>query len=113
MLDLDGGVIGHLRKFGVQCLHQPLGMRRAIEKIRIAERNMLRAGRHLLADVGHHHLHRQDAELALVHRHHRAMAAQMFAAARAFGEADDLAAALGRNQMRVARQRRQTGAVGQ
>jgi len=96
----------------MQRAHQFPGMGRTVEKIRIAERDMLCASRHLLADVGHHYVHRQDAKLALVHRHHRAMAAQMLAAARAFGETDDLAAALGRDQVRIARQRRQAGAVG-
>lgn len=111
MLDLDRGVVADIREFGVQGLHELERMRRAVQEIRIAKRNMLRPGRHLLAHIGHDDIHRNHAEHALIHRHHRAMAAQMFAAAAAFGEADGFAAAIRKLQVRVARERRQRAPI--
>src|SRR2546429_6511124 len=57
----------------------------AIEKIRIAEGNVLRAGHHLLANVREHNFTIHYPEHSLVNRHNRAMAAQMLASAARFG----------------------------
>ena len=56
---------------------------------RPAERDVLGAGRDLRVDVGEHHLRLHDAELSVVDRHDRTMAAQVPAAAAGFGVADD------------------------
>ena len=51
MLDLDGRVVSELRKFTVQRVNERNGVADAIEEVGIAERNVLRASRHLLANT--------------------------------------------------------------
>ena len=55
MLDLDGDVVGDVGKFRMKCFDKFHRMAYSVEKVRIAERNMLRAGGHLLANVCNHH----------------------------------------------------------
>ena len=84
VLDFYGDVVGHVREFAMKFFDQRNGVADAIEKIWIAERNVLRAGGHLAANVFQYNFARHDAENSVVHRHDRAMAAQMLAAAAGF-----------------------------
>src|SRR5918997_4298595 len=111
MLNLDGGIEGRLRKLRVQLAREAQCVRRPVHEVRIAKRNVARALRDLLANVLQHHFPRYRAEMALKDRHHRAMAAQMLTAARGFGEAYDLTAAVRQFQVRVVGKRRQTAAI--
>ena len=69
----------------VQRFDDSAGMSRAVEEIGIAEGDVLGAGGHLLIDVREHDVGRDDAELAVVDRHDRAMPAAMLAAAGRIG----------------------------
>src|SRR5579859_3942738 len=101
MFDLDGHIVGNVRKFLVKLVNQFHGVADSVEKIRVAEGNVLRAGRHLPPHVFHHNAARDDAKHALINRNDRTMAAQMFAAAARFGGTHDAVAAIGQNKMRV------------
>ncbi len=87
MLDLDGHVVADVGMPRRQALDHAARMCRAVEEIRVAERDVLRAGRDLLGDVGEHGLDRHDPHAALVDRHDRAVRAGMQAAARGLGVA--------------------------
>src|SRR5258706_2556437 len=52
-----------------------------VEEIRIAESDVLGSRRHLLTNVFHHDLGLDHSKLALIHRNHWTMPAQMLAAA--------------------------------
>ncbi len=82
-------------------LHNRKRMRRTVEKIGIAERDVLRARGDLLADVFQHDVAFDHAKRAVVNRHNRAMAAQMLAAARGFGRARDALFAAGHHDARI------------
>ena len=73
------------------------GVRDAVEKIGVAESDVLRAGFDLLANVGKNNLLWHDAELTGVNRNDRAMAAEVFAAARGFGVTGDAVFVVGKN----------------
>ena len=60
-------------------------------------------GANLLPDVAHHYIHRNHTKLALIHRDHRAVAAQVFTTATAFDKSDNTSGAVSQSQMRVAR----------
>jgi hypothetical protein len=93
MLDLDGRVVGEIRELAMQRVHDAHGVRGPVEEIGIAEGDVLGARGHLLANVGEHDLGLHHPKAPLIHRHHRAMAAQMFAASAGFGVAGRLDAA--------------------
>jgi hypothetical protein len=82
---------------------------RPVEEVRIAEGDVARAGRDLLAHVGEHGLHRHHEEPAAVDWRDRAVAAQMFAPAARFHVRGELAPAV-LLDVRVLLQRRQCGA---
>ncbi len=73
----------------------------AIEEVRIAEGNVLRAGGHLLADILHHDVAADDSKDAFVNRDDGTMAAKMFAAAAGFRRADEAESAAGNDEMSV------------
>ena len=73
MLDFGREVVGHLREFLVHGAHDFERMAGAVQKIRIAERQMFRAGVHLPPDVFQHGMFRDQKEPALIDRHDRAM----------------------------------------
>src|SRR6202034_2817815 len=85
MLDFNGRVVSDRGKFGVQRLHDAHRVRGTVQKIRIAESHMACALRDLLADIVEHDVALNYAELALIHGHDGAVAAQMFAAAARLG----------------------------
>src|SRR5882724_6242269 len=51
VLDFDRYVVGELREFSVEFLNEFHGMADAVEEVRITERDMLRAGSRLAANV--------------------------------------------------------------
>ena len=103
MLDLDRHVVGDIGVRRMKRLDHAHRVRRAVEEIGIAERDVLGAGRDLRVDVGEHDVRRHDAELAAVDRHHRTMPAQMLAPAARFGGADGFRAAVADMKRRVLR----------
>ena len=112
VLHLDRRIEGDIGKRRVQRAGEPERMSRAVQEVGVAERDVACARRDLGPDVGHHHRFRHDAEAPLVHRHHRAVAAEMLAAAAAFGEARDALRAIGQDQLRIAGKRGQPRAIG-
>ena len=111
MLHLDRHVIGERGEFAMQRIHQRNGVSHSIEEIRIAKRDVLRAGGHLLPNVRKHHLPVDDAEHTVVYRHNRTMPAQMFAAAARFRISHRAVFAVRQHQVRVGTQRRQSFAI--
>src|SRR5437868_2176190 len=87
-------------------------VRGSSEKIGIPESNVRSTSRDLRGDVGKDHVALYDAELPVVNRHDRAMAAQVPAAAARFGVADKPPIAVRHLQCRVLRQWRQRAAIG-
>src|ERR1700690_3917700 len=84
VLNFDGYVISELREFAVECFHEWKRVANAIKEIRIAERNVLRARDHLLADIREHDFAVYNAKHSIVNRHNRTMAAKVFATATRF-----------------------------
>ena len=112
VLHLDRRIEGDIRKRRVQRAGELERMGRAVQEVGVAERDVARARCDLGADVGHHDGFGDDAEAALVHRHHRTVTTQMLAAAAAFGESGDPLRAIGQDQLRVAGERGQPRAIG-
>ena len=89
MFDLDGDVVGEVRKLAMNSIHDVESMANPIEEIRVPEGDVLRASIHLGADVLKYDLAWYDTELAIVDRHDRAMTTTVFAAAARFGVTDN------------------------
>ena len=68
MLNLDRRVVGHMREFVVEVIHDLQRVADAVEEIGIAKGNVLRASGNLLANVGHHHVAADDTKDAVVDR---------------------------------------------
>src|SRR5438046_2701229 len=73
---------------------------------------VLRAGHHLLANVREHNFTIHYPEHSLVNRHNRAMAAQMLASAARFGITGKAMLTGRKDDVRVARKRRESLPVG-
>src|SRR6266566_3157984 len=84
----------------------------AVEKIGIAESDVLCSGGDLLANVGENIFDGDNAKLASVYGNNGTMAAEVFAAARCLGVADGAVFSIGHDNMSVGAQRGQIGAVG-
>ena len=72
----------------MQGLDEASRVRRTVEEIGIAKRDVLRAGLDLRRDIGQHDLRLDDAELSLVDRHDGTMSAQMAAPSARLGVPD-------------------------
>src|ERR1700730_101911 len=107
MLDFYGDVVTYFREFAMELFHNLDGMPDTVKKIRVAERNMLRAARHLTADVLHHHIATHNAETAFVRRTPRTVPAKMFTSPACFGETYHSKSSTRQNQMRIFFHRRQ------
>src|SRR5437762_876541 len=83
----------------------------AIEKIGIAECNVLGAGFDLLANVGEDYFARDDTKLPSVNRNDRAVAAEMFAAARRFRVTGNAMRAAGQYHVSVFAKSGKSGAI--
>src|ERR1700730_136678 len=101
MLYFYGDVIGHAREFAVKFFDERNGVTYAIKKVRVTKRNMLRTSGYLTANVLKHDFSRHDPENAVIHRHDRAMAAQMLASAAGFRRADNAITVARNNEMSV------------
>src|SRR5215471_20907549 len=84
MLDLDCRVVGHIREFGIERTDNVCRMRRAIEKIRIAERDVPGPCCYLLPDIVQHCLPLNYTEMSVIHRNNGTMPAKMLAASARF-----------------------------
>ena len=84
MLDFDCDVIRKRRKFAMHALNDAHAVRRAVEKIRIAECNMLRPGFHLLPYVRYYDIGGNYAEGPVVNRHDGTVTAETITAAAGF-----------------------------
>ena len=113
VLDLDGDVVADLRELAVHRLDDGQRVRRPVEEIGIAKGDVLGARVDLPANVLQHDFALHDAKNPVVNGHHRAVPAQVFAAAAGFGIAGDLEASFRHQQVRVLAQRRQAGAIRQ
>src|SRR5262245_5401265 len=87
------------------------GVRGTIEEIRIAKRDVLSARRHLGVDVGQHDIRLDDAELTVVDRHDRTMAAEMTASAAGLRVPHGSPCPVGERQRRIARKWRQSRSI--
>ena len=91
VLNLDRHVVRQVGKLACQGMHDAHRVTDAVEEIRVAERHVLGAPRHLRPDVGQHHLRGHDAEPTVVDRHDRTVPAPMLAPTTRLRVADDLA----------------------
>ena len=107
VLDLHGRIERDLRERFVQGTDHPQRVGGAVEKVRVAERDVPGSRCHLLRDVGDDHVHRNDAEPPLVDGHHRTVAAPVLAPARSLGESGGPGRAVGHHQAGVALERGQ------
>src|SRR3981189_872577 len=71
VLDFDRYVVGELREFTVEFLNEVHGMADTVEEVWIAERNVLRAGSRLAANVFEHNIAADDPKNTFVYRHDR------------------------------------------
>src|SRR5246127_1717531 len=101
MFDLDGGIVGQMRMVHVKSFDDASGVGDAVEEIRITKRDVLRACRNLLSNVGQNYVERDYAELAFINGNDGAMAAQMFAAAGRFDVSGYAVCAIRQNDVRV------------
>src|SRR5215510_11642322 len=81
MFDLDRDIVGEIRMRLVKRVDDSHGVRRTVEEIRIAERDVLSAGRYLRRYVREDDVGLHDAELAVVDRNDRTVPAEVPAAA--------------------------------
>src|SRR6185295_2240051 len=109
MLDLDRDVVADLRMLRVQGARDPHRVRRAVEEVGVAKGDVSGARRNLVVEISDNDLRLDDAELAVVDRDDRAMAAEMPAPAARLGVADQAARAVRGMQRGVLRKRRQPG----
>ena len=84
MLDLDRGIVSEAWIGAVKFIHNRQGVPDPVEKVRVAEGDVRGSRRHLPPDVLDHHFSLDNAKTALIDRHNRAMAAQVFAASACF-----------------------------
>src|SRR6266403_3871663 len=89
VLDLDRYVVGELRKFPVEFLNEFHGVANAVEEVRIAERNVLRAGSRLAAHVLANNVAADDSKDTFIDRHDWTVPAKMFATAAGFRRTHD------------------------
>ena len=101
MFDFDGHVVGQMRMVGVKSFENTSGVGDAIEEIRVAEGDVLRACCDLLTNVGENNVESDYTKLALINGNDRTMAAEMFAAAGSFRVARNFVCAVWQNNVRI------------
>ena len=84
---------------------------RAVEKIGITERDVLRPGSDLATDIGQYDVGRHDEEPAAVDRYDRAMTTEILATAGRLGETDRLVCTIRHDQAGIFLKGRQLAAV--
>src|SRR5438105_9605851 len=90
VLDLDGYIVGEMRILGVQPGDNGERVADAVEKVRITEGDVLRAGLHLAPNIFQYDLLLDDPEVPVIDRNNRAVPAQVPAAAACFRVADNM-----------------------
>src|SRR5579875_1259601 len=85
MLNFDGGIEGHVRKFFVKGTSNAQGMGGTIPEIGIAKGDMACAQSNLLTYIGQHDLLRNGEEAPGIDRGEWAVSTSMFAATCGFG----------------------------
>ena len=83
-------------------------MRRAVEEVGVAKRDVLRARLDLRRDIGQHDLRLDDAELSFVNRHDGTVPAEMPAPSARLCIPDHAASAVSKLERGIPMQRRQT-----
>jgi len=111
VFDFDGDVVGEMRMLCLEHFDNSRGVSNAVEKIGIAECDVLGAGFDLLANVGEDYFVRDDTKLPSVNRNDWAVAAEMFAAAGRFRVTGNAMRAAGQHDVSVFAQNRKSGAV--
>src|SRR5271167_678605 len=112
MLDLNGHVVGKIRKLAVEIPNDGNRVPGAVKEVRISEGDVASTRVHLPSDVLQDYFFLDNPKPSLVHRHNRAVTAQVLAATARFRIAR--CAALSRLQVQVGilRESRQPAAVG-
>jgi hypothetical protein len=95
VLDFYRDVVSYVGKLAVKSFDKLGRVANTVEKIRIAERDMLGARGHLVPDVLYNDVAADDSENAFINWDDGAMAAKMFAAAAGFRRAHKAEAAAG------------------
>src|SRR5215471_17575708 len=80
MLDLDGHVIAKIRKLAVEIPNDGNRVPGAVKEVRVSERDVASTRLHLPSDVLQDYFLLDNPKPSLVHRHNRAMTAQVLAA---------------------------------
>src|SRR5712664_201008 len=111
VLDFNRYVVGELREFPVEFLNEFHGVADAVEEVRIAERDMLRAGSRLAANVFENNIAADDSKDTFVYRHDRTVPAKVFAAPAGLRRTHDAIAIARHDQMRIFFNGRQAGTV--
>src|SRR5271157_1850380 len=111
MLHLDSHVIRQCWKFTMHRFHQRNGVAHSVEEIGITKRDVLSSCNYLLPDIAKHHLSIHNAKYPFVHRHYRAMPAEMFTSSASFRVAHNTMLPGRKHQVRVGTQRRQPRTV--
>ncbi len=101
MFDLDGHIVSELWKFIVQCLDQRNRVADAIEKIRVAKRDVFRTSSDLLPHVVEDDFPLNNSKDTVINGNDGAMAAEMFASAAGFRIPDGAVLARGQDEMGV------------
>ena len=107
VFDLNCGVVSDARKLRGEHLNDPLGVTNAVEEIRIAKRNVPRAGRNLRPHVREDNVCGNHSKSAVVNWNDRTMTATVFTAAAGFGVSNGSPFA-GDLQCGIPRKRRQS-----
>src|SRR5689334_13879473 len=100
VFDLYGDIIGEPGPFAMESFDDSDSVAGAVEEVRVAKGDVLRTRRDLTTDILQYDISLHNPENAAVHRDHRTVAAQMFAAARCLGVAHALGA-VGGHKLRV------------
>ena len=94
VLDLDRDVVGEPRMRAVERAHDAERVPDAVEEVGVAEGDVLRAGRDLLADVVEDDFALHDAKVSVIDRDDGAVPAAVFASAARLRVAGDALRAL-------------------
>src|SRR4030095_7885201 len=113
VFDLDRHIIRELAELPMQSRYYGHGMCGHVEEVGISECDVLRAPRHLAANVFQHDISLHDTECTIIDRHNRAVTTKVLATSRRFCVADSFCLAWCQLQTGVTLQSRQVHAGGQ
>jgi hypothetical protein len=101
VLDFDGDVVTEPREFAVERLDNGQAVGWTIEKVGIAEGDVLSPGFDLTANIFEHYVALHDPEIAVIDRHDRTMPAEMLTAAARLRVARDKISAPRKHNVRI------------